>query len=481
MHISKIFRQPAHDVVVVGGGPGGYVAAIRAAQLGFNTACVEKRGTLGGTCLNVGCIPSKNILHTTHMYHSAKHEFKKIGINGGEKCNLDVPAMMNKKEKVVESLTGGIEFLFKKNKVTYYKGLGELNSNNSLSVKSADGKTSAISAKNIILATGSEPIPLPFAAFDEKNILSSTGALDLKAPPKHLVIIGGGVIGLELGSVWARAGSKVTVVEFADRILPFTDPDVGNTLVQCLKKKEGVEFKVSSKAVGLKSTKNGVSLTLESTKDSSKVETIECDKVLVSIGRRPFTGSLGLHNAGVAQDRRGFISVDDKFQTNVPNIYAIGDVINKGPMLAHKAEDEGVIVAESLAGKPQHLNYETIPNVIYTHPEVAWVGKTEQDLKKNGVVYNVGKFPFAANSRAKCVDEVDGFVKVLACKATDKILGIHIVGNQAGEMIAEGTLAMEYGASSEDVARTCHSHPTLMEAVKEACMLCCNKKAIHMA
>ena len=478
---NRIFLQPVHDVVVVGGGPGGYVAAIRAAQLGFNTACVEKRGTLGGTCLNVGCIPSKSILHATHLYHSAKHDFKKFGIQGGDKCNLDVSAMMSKKEKTVESLTGGIEFLFKKNKVTYYKGLGELKSNTEIAVQSTDGKNTPITAKNIILATGSEPIPLPFAGFDEKSILSSTGALDLKAPPKHLVIIGGGVIGLELGSVWARAGSRVTVVEFADTILPFADSDVGRTLVQCLQKKEGVSFKVSTKAIGLKSTKKGLVLQVESTKDKNSVENIECDKVLVSIGRRPYTSSLGLHNANVATDRRGFIMVDDKFATNVPNIYAIGDVINKGPMLAHKAEDEGVIVAESLAGKPQHLNYETIPSVIYTHPEVAWVGKTEHELKKSGTAYNVGKFPFAANSRAKTTDEVDGFVKVVSDKTSDKILGVHIIGNQAGEMIAEGALAMEYGASSEDVGRTCHSHPTLMEAMKEACMLCYSKKAIHMA
>eukprot|EP00759_Apiculatamorpha_spiralis_P004881 PhF_6_TR12941/c0_g1_i1/m.20422/K00382/DLD, lpd, pdhD; dihydrolipoamide dehydrogenase len=473
------WRFVPHDVVVIGGGPGGYVAAIKAAQLGLNTACVENRGTLGGTCLNVGCIPSKALLNATHMLHDAKHSFAKYGIQGGEGCSMDVAAMMKQKTKVVAGLTGGIEHLFKKNKVTYYKGTGTLQSGaDNVTVSGADGSTTSLQAKKVIIATGSEPTPLPFAAFDEKIILSSTGALALDRIPKHLVVIGGGVIGLEMGSVWARLGSKVTVVEFMEKCSPFLDNEVSDTIVRCLQKSEGLTFKTSTKVTNLQVNGTEATLTVEPAKGGA-AETIQCDAVLVSVGRRPFTKNLGLENVKVNIDKRGFVMINDHWQTNVPNVYAIGDVVNKGPMLAHKAEDEGIAVAEYIAGKAGHVNYDAIPGVIYTDPEVAWVGKSEQELKAANVAYKVGKFPFVANSRAKTNDKTDGFVKVLADKTTDKILGVHIVNSCAGEMIAEATLALEYGASAEDVGRTCHAHPTLMEAVKEACMATYDK-AIHI-
>jgi len=459
-----------YDVIVVGGGPGGYVAAIKAAQLGLKTACVEGRGTLGGTCLNVGCIPSKALLHASHMYHDAQHSFAKWGISGGDKVTMDVAKMQSKKAQGVTGLTGGIEFLFKKNGVEYVKGYGALAADGTSVI--VDGKT--YESKSVVIATGSEPTPLPFLPFDEEVILSSTGALALKKVPKHLVVVGGGVIGLELGSVWARLGAKVTVVEAADRCSPFLDAEIGDLLVKGLKNTEKIVFKTKTAVKGGKRVGDGAELTVES---NGKEEVIQCDAILVSIGRRPYTKGL-LDQVKVGIDKRGFVEIDDHFRTNVKNVYAIGDVVNKGPMLAHKAEDEGIAIAEQLAGKSGHVNYDVIPGVIYTMPEVAWVGKSEEELKKAGVAYKVGKFPFIANSRAKTVDVKEGMVKVIVDAKTDKILGAHIVNAQAGELIAELALAMEYGASSEDVGRTCHAHPTLAEAIKEACMAC-YAKPIH--
>ncbi|CUG88242.1 dihydrolipoyl dehydrogenase, putative [Bodo saltans] len=466
-----------YDVVVIGGGPGGYVAAIKAAQLGLKTACVEKRGSLGGTCLNVGCIPSKALLHATHLYHDAHANFSKYGLVGGEGVTMDVTKMQAQKDKAVKGLTAGIEFLFKKNKVTYYKGEGAFVDATTIQVKGLDGKNETIQTKKTVIATGSEPTPLPFLPFDETSVLSSTGALAIPKVPKTLAVIGGGVIGLELGSVWARLGTKVTVVEFADRCCPTLDSDVTDILVKTLAKNEKIAFTTSTKVVSGKKVADGVELALESIK-TGKTETLTTEAILVSVGRRPFTAGLGLDKIKLATTDRGFITIDDHFKTNVPNVYAIGDVVNKGPMLAHKAEDEGIAVAEMLAGKAGHVNYDVIPGVIYTMPEVASVGKTEQELRKAGVEIKVGKFPFSANSRAKATGVEDGFVKVITDAKTDKILGVHLVNSQAGELIAEATLAMEYGASSEDVGRTCHAHPTLSEALKEACMACF-AKAIH--
>lgn len=466
-----------YDVVVIGGGPGGYVAAIKAAQLGLKTACVEKRGALGGTCLNVGCIPSKALLHATHMYHDAHANFSKYGLVGGEAVTMDVTKMQAQKDKAVKGLTAGIEFLFKKNKVTYYKGEGSFVDASTIEVKGLDGKSESIQTKKTVIATGSEPTPLPFLAFDETSVLSSTGALAIPKVPETMIVVGGGVIGLELGSVWARLGSKVTVVEFADRCSPTLDKDVTEALVKALAKNEKMAFKTSTKVVTGKKVGNGVELEVEGV-TTGKKETLSCEALLVSVGRRPFTAGLGLDKIKVATTDRGFVVIDDHFKTNVPNVYAIGDVVNKGPMLAHKAEDEGIAVAEMLAGKAGHVNYDVIPGVIYTMPEVASVGKTEQELRKAGVDIKIGKFPFSANSRAKATGMEDGFVKVITDAKTDKILGVHLVNSQAGELIAEATLAMEYGASSEDVGRTCHAHPTLSEAFKEACMACF-AKAIH--
>jgi dihydrolipoamide dehydrogenase len=466
-----------YDVVIIGGGPGGYVAAIKAAQLGLKTACIEKRGALGGTCLNVGCIPSKALLHATHLYHDAHANFAKYGLMGGEGITMDVAKMQIQKEKAVKGLTAGIEFLFKKNKVTYYKGEGCFIDAGSIQVNGLDGKTETIQTKKTVIATGSEPTPLPFLEFDETSVLSSTGALSLPKIPESMIVIGGGVIGLEMGSVWARLGAKVTVVEFADRCSPTLDSDVTDVLVKTLSKNEKMTFMTSTKVVSGKKVAGGVELEVEGVK-SGKKETLNCEALLVSVGRRPFTAGLGLDKVKVATTDRGFVMIDDHFKTNVPNVYAIGDVVNKGPMLAHKAEDEGIAIAELLAGKAGHVNYDAIPGVIYTMPEVASVGKTEQELRKAGVDIKVGKFPFSANSRAKATAMEDGFVKVITDAKTDKILGVHLVNSQAGELIAEATLAMEYGASSEDVGRTCHAHPTLSEAVKEACMACF-AKPIH--
>lgn len=458
------------DVVIIGGGPGGYVAAIRAAQLGLKTACVEKRGSLGGTCLNVGCIPSKALLQSSEVYEEITHNAEKHGVKV-EGVKLDLAAMLKRKDKVVEDLCKGIEGLFKKNKVAYFKGLGVITAANQVTVGS-----DVLQAKNIIIATGSEVMPLPGVAIDEKQIVSSTGALSLQAVPKKMIVIGGGYIGLEMGSVWRRLGAEVTVVEFLDSIVPAMDAEIARQLHKTLEK-QGMKFKLGTKVTAAKADAKGVTLTVEPAKGGEK-ETIEADIVLVSIGRKPYTDNLGLEKVGVKLDNRGRIEVNNHFETSVKGIYAIGDVI-AGPMLAHKAEEEGVAAVEIIAGQSGHVNYDAIPGVVYTWPEVATVGKTEEELKAAGVAYNVGKFPFLANSRARAVGDTDGLVKILACSKTDRVLGVHIIGPDAGTLIAEAVLALEYGASSEDIARTCHAHPTLNEAVKEAA-LAVEGRAIHI-
>ncbi|MBY0408293.1 MAG: dihydrolipoyl dehydrogenase [Rickettsiales bacterium] len=463
------------DLVVIGGGPGGYVAAIRAAQLGMKVACVEKRGALGGTCLNVGCIPSKALLQSSAKYEDAKSHFAEHGIKA--KVDLDLGTMLARKDKVVLDLTKGIEGLFKKNKVTYVVGAGSIKSASEVVV---NGKE-VLQTKRILIATGSEVTPLPGAAIDEKKVVSSTGALTLEKVPEHLVVIGGGVIGLELGSVWRRLGAKVTVVEFLDRIGGGLDGEVGKQF-QRLLEKQGIEFRLSTKVTGVDAKGKGVTLTLEPASPNKNgggsKETLAGDVVLVAIGRRPYTEGLGLDKVGVKLDERKRVAVDGHYETNVKGIYAIGDVI-AGPMLAHKAEDEGMAVAEIMAGQKGHVYYDAIPGVIYTHPEVAVVGKTEEELKAAGVAYKAGKFPFMANSRGRAVGETDGFVKILADSVTDRVLGVHIIGPEAGTLIAEAVLAMEYGASSEDIARTCHAHPTLNESVKEAALAVLGR-AIHI-
>ena len=460
------------DVVVIGGGPGGYVCAIRAAQLGNKTACIESRGALGGTCLNVGCIPSKSLLHASEMYSKAQNEFQHIGINTGA-LSLDLAKMMNHKAKSVEGLTKGIEFLFKKNKVTYLKGHGSFKNKNTLEVKDSSGSVQEIKAKNIIIATGSSVLSLPNIKVDEDTIVSSTGALSLKKVPKKLIVIGGGVIGLEMGSVWLRLGSEVEVIEYMDHITPGMDREICDNFLKILKK-QGMKFHLSTKVLDVKKSSDGATVFVEN--NGQKME-MTGDIVLMSVGRKPNTEGLNLEAAGINKDQKGRISIDKKFKTNVDNVYAIGDVV-EGPMLAHKAEDEGMAVAEFISGKYGHVNHDTIPGVIYTSPEVAAVGKTEEQLKQAGIEYNVGKFPFMANSRAKINNDADGFVKILADKATDKILGVHMIGPDVGTMIAEVVLAMEFGASAEDIARTCHAHPTLTEAVREAA-LAVDKRAIH--
>ena len=460
------------DVVVIGGGPGGYVCAIRAAQLGNKTACIESRGALGGTCLNVGCIPSKSLLHASEMYNKAQNEFQHIGINTGA-LSLDLAKMMNHKAKSVEGLTKGIEFLFKKNKVTYLKGHGSFKGKNTLEVKDSSGSVQEIKAKNIIIATGSSVLSLPNIKVDEDTIVSSTGALSLKKVPKKLIVIGGGVIGLEMGSVWLRLGSEVEVIEYMDHITPGMDREICDNFLKILKK-QGMKFHLSTKVLDVKKSSDGATVFVEN--NGQKME-MTGDIVLMSVGRKPNTEGLNLEAAGINKDQKGRISIDKKFKTNVDNVYAIGDVV-EGPMLAHKAEDEGMAVAEFISGKYGHVNHDTIPGVVYTSPEVAAVGKTEEQLKQAGIEYNVGKFPFMANSRAKINNDADGFVKILADKATDKILGVHMIGPDVGTMIAEVVLAMEFGASAEDIARTCHAHPTLTEAVREAA-LAVDKRAIH--
>lgn len=463
-----------YDLAVVGGGPGGYVAAIKAAQLGMKVVCIEGRGSLGGTCLNVGCIPSKALLHSSHLYEEATHDFAKHGIKIEGKVSLDLAAMMGNKAKSVKGLTQGIEGLFKKNKVEYVKGYGKLAGPNTVSVALTAGGAQSIEAKNILLAVGSEVTPLPTCPVDNagKKVVDSTGALDLDRVPKKLAVIGGGVIGLEMGSVWRRLGTEVTVIEFLDTITPTLDKEIAASFQRILTK-QGMKFLLSTKVTGTKINGDTVSLTLEPAA-GGEAKQFDTDVVLVSTGRRPFTKNLGLEALGIQTDKIGRIKVNDHFQTAVKSIYAIGDAI-EGPMLAHKAEEEGIACVENLAGQAGHVNYNTIPGVIYTFPEVATVGQTEEQLKAAGIAYNKGTFPFAANSRARATGDSDGMVKVLADKETDKILGMHIIGPNAGEMIAEGVLAMEYGASSEDIARTCHAHPTLSEALKEACMATYNK------
>jgi len=464
-----------YDLVVIGGGPGGYVAAIRAAQLGLRTACVEKRGALGGTCLNVGCIPSKAMLQSSEKFEEATHELKAHGVDVGS-VKLNLPAMLERKEKIVTGLTQGIEFLFKKNKIDYLKGTGKVVKAGTVAVTLADDSESELSTKNILIATGSESMPIPGVDVDEKQIVSSTGALDLTKVPEHFVVIGGGYIGLEMGSVWRRLGAKVTVVEFLDRITPGMDGEVSKNFQRILAK-QGIEFRLKTKVTGAKAATGGVTLSVAPA-DGGDAEELKCDIVLVSVGRRPYTEGLGLDAAGVKTDNRGFIEIDDNFATSVPGIYAIGDCV-RGPMLAHKAEDEGMVCAEIVSGQSGHINYDAIPGIVYTWPEVASVGKTEEQLKEAGVEYKVGKFPFAANSRARCNDTTDGFVKVISDAKTDRILGTHIIGADAGTLIHEIVSVMEFGGSAEDVARTCHGHPTLSEAVKEAA-LAVDGRAIHV-
>ena len=461
------------DLVVIGGGPGGYVCAIRAAQLGLKTACVESRGALGGTCLNVGCIPSKSLLNLSENFHKAKKDFNQQGIEI-EGIKLNIEKMMSNKNKSIQVLTKGVEFLFKKNNVTYIKGKGVLFSKNDIVVYD-NNKKNNYKAKNIVIATGSEVASLPGIDIDEKNIISSTGALSLKQVPKKLEIIGGGYIGVEMGSLWSRLGSKVTVFEYLEYITPGMDREISNEFKKILTK-QGINFKMGSKVSSVKNMGDIVSINYTDIKNS-KNEKDEFDKVLVSVGRKPYTEGLNLTKLGVKKDNKGRIEVNDKLQTSVKNIYAIGDVI-KGPMLAHKAEEEGIAVAEILAGQAGHVNYDVIPGVIYTSPEVATVGKTEEQLKEENRSYKVGKFPFMANSRAKVNNETDGFVKILADSKTDKVLGVHIIGPHCGNMIAEMALAMEFGASAEDIARTCHAHPTHTEAIKEAA-LAVDKRPIH--
>ncbi|WP_395459110.1 dihydrolipoyl dehydrogenase [Azospirillum melinis] len=454
--------ESTFDVVVIGGGPGGYVCAIRAAQLGFKVACVEKRGTLGGTCLNVGCIPSKALLAASEKFEEAAHGLAKFGIKVGG-VELDLPGMQAHKDKVVKDNVTGIEFLFKKNKIAWLKGAGKITAANTVEV---EGVGAITASKAIVIATGSDVTPLPGIAIDEKRVVSSTGALSLPEVPKHLVVIGGGVIGLELGSVWGRLGAKVTVVEYLDRVLPTMDNELSKQ-AQRIFAKQGMDFKLSTKVTGASVTGTGVSLTVEPAAGGA-AQTIEADTVLVAIGRRPYTEGLGLETVGVELDR-GRVKIDHHFQTNVPGIYAIGDVV-EGPMLAHKAEEEGVALAEQLAGQKSHVNHDLVPGVVYTWPEVAAVGKTEEQLKAAGVAYKAGKFPFTANGRARAGGNTDGFVKILSDAATDQVLGVHMIGPNVSEMIGELVLAMEFSASAEDVARTCHAHPTLSEAVKEAAL-----------
>jgi len=453
--------QKAYDVVVIGSGPGGYVCAIRAAQLGLKVACVEKGDTLGGTCLNVGCIPSKALLHASEKFEEANKALGKVGVKLG-KVSLDLPTMLGHKDGVVEANVKGIEFLFKKNKVDWLKGKGRITGSGAIDV---DGES--VSAKHIVIATGSTHVDLPGIEIDEKRIVSSTGALELSKVPKRLVVIGGGYIGLEMGSVWQRLGSEVTVVEFLDRIVPGMDAEIGKNFQRGLKK-QGMKFKLSTKVTSAKASGSGVRLTLEQAK-GGKSEELECDVLLVAVGRKPYTEGLGLEEVGVELDERGRVKVGKGWETSVSGIYAIGDVI-EGPMLAHKAEEEGVAVAEMLAGQPGHVNYETVPGIVYTWPEVASVGKTEEQLKEEGIEYRVGKFPFTANGRARAMNSTDGMVKILADKTTDRILGAHVLGPEAGTLIHEVVVAMEFGGSAEDLARSFHAHPTLNEAVKEAAL-----------
>lgn len=458
----------SYDVVVIGAGPGGYVAAIKAAQLGLKTAIVEKRDTLGGTCLNVGCIPSKALLYASEIFNEAQHGFEALGVSVS-KPKLDLAGMMAHKQKTVDGNTSGVAYLMKKNKIDTHYGTARILGSGKVEVTAKDGAKQVLETKNIIIATGSDVAGIPGLKIDidEKVIVSSTGALSLTKVPQHLVVVGAGVIGSELGSVWSRLGAKVTVVEFLDKVLGPMDGEVSKQF-QKLMEKQGIEYKLGAKVTGVEKTATGAKVTFEPVKGGS-AETLEADIVLVATGRRPYTDGLGLEQAGVKLDERGRVDVDAHWQTSVAGIYAIGDVV-KGPMLAHKAEDEGVALAEILAGQKGHVNYDVIPSVVYTEPEVASVGKTEEELKAAGIEYRVGKFPFSANGRARAMLKTDGFAKILACAKTDKVLGGHILGFGAGEMIHEIAVLMEFGGSSEDLARTCHAHPTMSEAVKEAAL-----------
>ncbi len=471
------------DLVVIGGGPGGYVCALRAAQLGLSVACIDRRETLGGTCLNVGCIPSKALLHSSHLYHQAQHDLAGHGI--GVSPTLDLGTMMARKDKVVGDLTKGIDHLFRKHKITRLTGSGRLAGPTTVEVSDGPDAGRRLEAANIVLATGSEPTPLTGVAVDEDRIVSSTGALALAAVPEHLVVIGGGVIGLELGSVWRRLGAKVTVVEFLDRLVPAMDGELAKTLQRSLKK-QGLTFRLGTRVTGAETGADGVTLTLTpaqgdaqgEVKGDGAADTLTADRVLVAVGRRPVTEGLGLETVGITLDERGFVPVDHAFTTRVPSIRAIGDVIG-GAMLAHKAEDEGVAVAEWLAGQRPEVNYDAIPAVVYTHPEAAGAGATEEALKADGIAYRVGKFPFSANSRARTLGESEGFVKLLADADTDRVLGVHILGPMAGDLIMEPVLGLEFQAAAEDIARTSHAHPQLGEAVKEAA-LALGDGALHM-
>ena len=460
------------EAAVIGGGPGGYVCAIRLAQLGLKTACIESRGSLGGTCLNIGCIPSKSLLNLSEEFHKVKNLSNK-GIEVGE-VKLNLSKMMKSKDKAVTVLTKGVEFLLKKNKVTYFKGHGSFKSKNEINIKDANNKETIISADKIVIATGSVPVSLPGIDFDEKIILSSTGALKIEQVPKKMVVVGGGYIGLEMGSVWSRLGADVHVVEFLEHITPGMDREISHEFMKILKK-QGMKFHMQHKVEKIKKNNMGAIVSTVD-KDGNKTD-FDCDVVLISVGRKPNTNGLNIEAAGIELDDKQRIKTDKNFKTNQNNIYAIGDVII-GPMLAHKAEDEGIAVAENIAGQSGHVNYDTIPGVIYTTPEVASIGKTEEQLKEKNVDYKIGKFSFMANSRAKAIDDSEGFVKILADAKTDRVLGAHLIGPHAGELIAEIGIAMEFGASSEDIARTCHAHPTFSEAVKEAA-LSVDKRAIH--
>ncbi|WP_176036562.1 dihydrolipoyl dehydrogenase [Brucella tritici] len=466
----------SYDVVVIGTGPGGYVAAIKAAQLGLSVAVVEKRKTFGGTCLNIGCIPSKALLHASEVFAEAGHSFDTLGVEVTPKLNLG--KMLAHKDTTVKANVTGVEFLFKKNKITAFIGTGKIVGKGKVSVTAEDGKVEEIEAKNIIIATGSDVAGIPGVKvdIDEKVIVSSTGALSFDKVPGSLIVVGGGVIGLELGSVWARLGAKVTVVEYLDKVLGPMDGEVSKQF-QRLLEKQGIAFKLGAKVTGVDKAGKGTKVTFEPVKGGA-AETLEADAVLIATGRRPYTDGLGLQEAGVAVDDRGRVAIDDHWRTNVEGIYAIGDVV-QGPMLAHKAEDEGIAVAEIIAGQAGHVNFDVIPSVVYTQPEVASVGKTEEELKAAGIEYKVGKFPFTANGRARAMLHTDGFVKILADKATDRVLGAHILGYNAGEMIHELAVLMEFGGSSEDLARTCHAHPTMSEAVRESA-LATFAKPIHM-
>ena len=460
------------QAVVIGGGPGGYVCAIRLAQLGLKTACIESRGSLGGTCLNIGCIPSKSLLNLSEEFHKVK-DLSNKGIEVGQ-VKLNLPKMMKSKDKAVTVLTKGVEFLLKKNKVTYFKGTGSFKSKNEILIKDSENKETHVEANKIIIATGSLPVSLPGVEFDEKVIVSSTGALKLEQVPKKMVVVGGGYIGLEMGSVWSRLGTEVHVVEFLDHITPGMDKEISTEFMKILKKQK-INFHLQHKVEQIK--KNSTNATVSTLDKEGKKKDFDCDVVLVSVGRKPNTIGLNLDKVNIDLDKKNRIKTDKNFKTNQDNIYAIGDVI-AGPMLAHKAEDEGIAVAENIAGQSGHVNYDTIPGVIYTTPEVASIGKTEEQLKELNIKYKIGKFSFMANSRAKAIDDAEGFVKILADEKTDKVLGAHLIGPHAGELIAEIGVAMEFGASSEDIARTCHAHPTFSEAVKEAA-LSVDKRAIH--